>query len=140
MLHISIHIYWIEKQYFIHMHTYKYSSILFSLKEERNSVTCDSMDEPGEHYVKWNNQTKKDKYCIMVSLVCGILKKKKENNLVDCGNPFTTYVCVCAHYIYIYLWRKWQPTPVFLPRESHGQRSLVGYSHRVIKSQTWLSD
>ena len=27
------------------------------------------------------------------------------------------------------LWRReWQPTPVFLPGESHGQRSLVGYS------------
>jgi len=27
------------------------------------------------------------------------------------------------------LWRrKWQPTPVFLPRKSHGQRSLAGYS------------
>jgi len=26
-------------------------------------------------------------------------------------------------------WRTaWQPTPVFLPGESHGQRSLVGYS------------
>ena len=26
-------------------------------------------------------------------------------------------------------WRKkWQPTPVFLPGESRGQRSLVGYS------------
>ena len=24
--------------------------------------------------------------------------------------------------------RKWQPTPVFLPREFHGQRSLVGCS------------
>ena len=24
--------------------------------------------------------------------------------------------------------RKWQPTPVFLPGESHGQRNLVGYS------------
>ena len=24
--------------------------------------------------------------------------------------------------------RKWQPTPVFLPGESHSQRSLVGYS------------
>ena len=24
--------------------------------------------------------------------------------------------------------RKWQPTPVFLPGESHGERSLVGYS------------
>ena len=28
-----------------------------------------------------------------------------------------------------FLWRReWQPTPVFLPGESHGQRSLVGYS------------
>ena len=26
------------------------------------------------------------------------------------------------------LWRRaWQPTPVFLPGESHGQRSLAGY-------------
>ena len=24
--------------------------------------------------------------------------------------------------------REWQPTPVFLPGESHGQRSLAGYS------------
>ena len=24
--------------------------------------------------------------------------------------------------------RKWQPTPVFLPGKSHGQRSIVGYS------------
>ena len=24
--------------------------------------------------------------------------------------------------------KAWQPTPVFLPGESHGQRSLVGYS------------
>ena len=24
--------------------------------------------------------------------------------------------------------RKWQPTPVFLPGEFHGQRSLVAYS------------
>ena len=26
--------------------------------------------------------------------------------------------------------QKWQPTPVFLPGKSHGQRSLVGYSPR----------
>ena len=31
--------------------------------------------------------------------------------------------------------RAWQPTPVFLPGESHGQRSLV---HRVMKSQARL--
>ena len=26
------------------------------------------------------------------------------------------------------LWRKWQPTPVILPEEFHGERSLAGYS------------
>ena len=29
--------------------------------------------------------------------------------------------------------RKWQPTPVFLPGESHGWKSLVGYSPRGCK-------
>ena len=52
-------------------------------------------------------------------------------------------------------WRwKWQPTPVFLPGESHGRKSLVGYSPKGHKEsdmterlhfhflhfQTWLSD
>ena len=33
--------------------------------------------------------------------------------------------------------RKWQPTPVFMPGESHGQRSLAGYTvHGVAKGQT----
>ena len=35
---------------------------------------------------------------------------------------------------------KWHPTPVLLPRESHAQRSLVGYIHGVAKSRTRLSD
>ena len=31
-------------------------------------------------------------------------------------------------------WRRaWQPTQVFLPGESHGQRSLVGYSPHGLK-------
>ena len=34
----------------------------------------------------------------------------------------------------------WQPTPVFLPGESHGQRSLAGYSPWGCKSQTRFSD
>ena len=29
--------------------------------------------------------------------------------------------------------REWQPTPVFLPGEFHGQRSLVGYSPQGCK-------
>ena len=30
----------------------------------------------------------------------------------------------------------WQPTPVFLPGESHGQRSLAAKVHTVEKSRT----
>ena len=36
--------------------------------------------------------------------------------------------------------RKWQPTPVFLPGKSHGQRRLEGYSPWVANSQTWCSE
>ena len=38
-------------------------------------------------------------------------------------------------------WRRaWQPSPVLLPGESHGQRSLAGYNLWGRKSQTRLSD
>ena len=65
----------------------------------------------------------------------------KENNLrshplhghpkwLNCKEPS----CQCSWYGFN-LWvgkipwrRKWQPTPVFLPGESHGQKSLAGYS------------
>ena len=33
---------------------------------------------------------------------------------------------------------KWQPTLIFLPGESHGQRRLAGYSPWGCKSQTYL--
>ena len=38
-------------------------------------------------------------------------------------------------------WRgKWRPTPVFLPGEFHGQRSLGGFSVWGRKESTHLSD
>ena len=39
--------------------------------------------------------------------------------------------------------REWQPTPVFLPGKSHGQRSLVGCSpwgHKKSDMTEWLSN
>ena len=39
-----------------------------------------------------------------------------------------------------WLRRKWQPTAVFLSGESHGQRSLAGYSPWSRKNWTWLSE
>ena len=36
-------------------------------------------------------------------------------------------------------WRRaWQPTPIFLPGESHGERDLAGYKSMRSQSQTWL--
>ena len=42
------------------------------------------------------------------------------------------HICLCWR-------RKWQPTPGFLPGESHGQRSLAGYSPWGHKSRIRLS-
>ena len=36
--------------------------------------------------------------------------------------------------------RKWQPTPVFLPGKSYGQRSLAGYSPKRRNSRTQISN
>ena len=65
------------------------------------------------------------------SLVAQMVK-----NLPECRRPgFSSWVGKIP-------WRRaWQPTPAFLHGESHGQRSLVGYSpwgHRVRKDwATW---
>ena len=49
--------------------------------------------------------------------------------LRDRKESLSMHMCVCVH-ICMYCRRKWQPTPVFLLGEFHGQRSLVGYSPR----------
>src|SRR5574340_433307 len=57
------------------------------------------------------------------------------------------YICLQCRSGRFNLWvkkipwkRKWQPTPVFLPGKSHGQRSLEDYVVLgVAKSQTQLS-
>ena len=51
------------------------------------------------------------------------------------GNAGDTGRCKFDPWVRKIPWRRaWKPTPVFLPGESHGQRSLVGYSpwgHKV---------
>ena len=56
--------------------------------------------------------------CPWTSLVAQLVK-----NLLQCRRPdFVSWVGKIP-------WRrKWQPAPVFLPGESHGQRSLTGYT------------
>ena len=53
---------------------------------------------------------------------------------LQCGGSGIEPACQCKRHgfdpwVRKMPWRrKWQPTPVFLPGESHGQRSLVDYS------------
>ena len=52
----------------------------------------------------------------------GVGERLKKEGLNKCRRPrFNPWVRKIP-------WRAWQPTPVFLSGESHGLRSLVGYS------------
>ena len=46
--------------------------------------------------------------------------------------PATQEVQVCPRVKKIPWRKKWQPTPVFLSGEFHGQWSLAGYSHKRV--------
>ena len=60
---------------------------------------------------------------LIAQLVKNLPAKKKKRICLQCWRPeFNFWVGKIP-------WRrKWQPTPVLLPGEVHGQRSLVGYS------------
>ena len=73
-------------------------------------------------------------HCIIVNIEGFLVLRGKE------------YTCQCIRHRF-YPWvekipwrRKWQPTPIFLPGKSHGQRSLAGYSPWVAKELDTLSD
>ena len=52
------------------------------------------------------------------------MSEKKSND----GSTNSSYLSTNNSYMNIYHPRKWHPTPVLLPGESHGWRSLVGCS------------
>ena len=62
------------------------------------------------------------------------LQSKNNSSFLSCIYMETSYLNAIHQ---ILLWRrKRQPTPVFLPGESHGQRNLAGYSLQGLKSWT----
>ena len=70
---------------------------------------------------------------MQASLIAQMVKKKKIH--LQCRRPgFDLWVRKIP-------WRKeWLPTPVFLPGELHGQRSLAATVHGVTKSWTGLNN
>ena len=62
-----------------------------------------------------------------------LVVKNPPANARDLRNGFNPWVGTIP-------WRKeWQPTPVILPGESHGQRSLKGYSPQSHKELNGLA-
>ena len=74
------------------------------------------------------------------ALAVGSLSLKPQNNLKYFPIPGFSWPLTHKLAVFFYTkaltsglsfplnqWRPWQPTPVFLPGETHGQRSLTGY-------------
>lgn len=53
--------------------------ILLSNEKELNPASCDNMNGPWGHTIKWNKLDKKDTYCV-ISLICGICKSWTDRN------------------------------------------------------------
>ena len=64
--------------------------------------------------------------CHLIPMRMSIIKKSTNNKFwKGCDKEGTL--------LYFSWRRKWQPTPIFLPVKSYGQRSLAGYSPWVRK-------
>ena len=73
----------------------------------------------------------------------GIPKKKippQISVMLYCNCAKYSYHLDFTHFNQPFWRRKWQPTPVVLPGESHGQRSRAGLQPMGSQSRTQLSD
>ena len=65
-----------------------------------------------------------------------------DNILHSCCIIITPRIMTSIQFRFPQLYMKWQPTPVFLHAESHGQRSLAGYSPwgcKELDATEWLT-
>jgi len=86
-----------------------------------------------QHSKKWKQQLYKIAYFHSFLLILYIITLGASQVVLVVKNPFANTGRYKRHgfnpWVRKILWKKaWQPTPVFLHGESHGQRSQVGYS------------
>ena len=106
--------------------------IFFSAKEKWAIKTWKYIEEPQMHITKWKKPIWKD--YIVYYFNCMIFWKRQNYGYSAVvktlpanrhrSSGFNLWVGKIS-------WsRKWQPTPLFLPGKSHGQKSLAGHSPR----------
>ena len=98
---------------------YKYNGILFMVNKVENLSYATTWMKLEDIMLNETNQQQKDK-CSMIMLIW--VAQMVKNPQLPRKLRFNSWVGKI-------LWRReCLPTPVFLPREFHGQRSLEGYS------------
>ena len=123
-----------------------YNGILFSHKKQQNNAICSNMYGPRNGYTEWNKSDRERQILCNTAYMRNL--KKGTNEIIykaelklhlgfPGGAGGKEHACQCRrhkrhrfdHWVGKIPWRRaQQPTPVFLLGESHGQRSLVGYS------------
>ena len=146
---------------YIHIQIYKYNYIYMSLYNICHCNFCHSWSL--KHFpiniYRSILQCLMDANCILCENIievffCGVRRtateKIKQKNQLGLPRWLSRKQSACQYkrrrfnpWIRKILWRrKWQPTPVFFPGKSQGQRNLVGYSHKRDRLDTieWLSN
>ena len=79
-------------------------------------------------------------FCVLIESYWEVLRTEEPSGLQSMGSLRVGHDWVTSLSLFTFLhWRrKWQPTPVFLPGESQGRRSLMGCRHGVAQSWTRL--
>ena len=96
---------------------YPYSGTLFSIKRNDVSINARKWMNFGNIMQNERRKSQKTTHCLWFNLK----KCPEETNLQR-----QKWISGCLEYMR----RRWHPTPVLLPGESHGRRSLVGCSPR----------
>jgi len=146
---MSIHR-WMDKEVVVHIH----NGISLSHRKECIWVSFDEVNEHRTYYTEWYESETENKYSILThisekamaphssTLAWKIPLTEKPGRLQSIGSLRVglqsigslrvgyDWVTSLSLFTFMHWRRKWQPTPVFLPGESQGWGSLVGFRLR----------
>ena len=119
------------------------TTLMAESKEELKRLLMRVKEENERASLKLNIKKKKTKIMASSPITSWQIEREKVGFLGGTSDKESTCQCRKLKRCWFNPWvgkiswrRKWQPTPVFSPGKSHGQRSLAGYSPWDRKCQT----
>ena len=132
---------WMDKEVVVHIHI----GILLSYKKEHIWVSSNKVDERTTYYTGWSTSERESQTSYINTYIWNLAERamaphsstlawkiqwaEEPGGLQSMGSLRVRqdWVTSLSLFTFMHWRRKWQPTPVFLPGESQGRRSLVGY-------------